>query len=326
MAFNAFNERAANVSLSLGIRFTGLPEPVSNGRARCLQVDDLIEERFEAVMQKRAEFIKQFEQDTGMELDATRRDSVAEAEHPNALAKANSGAIQLLLQAWYERLGLEIDGWHKYSDKLTLRAYRKIREILEKGDEEMGIPIEALENKEEYATGMDGLMFWFTGFTVAIDWLAAYGIGAHKIGSGIVRVEVLNCDMRGRCLFPADHIAGQRAWAELSNAWPPEKPCGCYDFKLLMKFIGNSRGLPSAGEVATMKTVAEDLRQTWLAANGGVPLMEGRWPARAEDSNPGVVRIGTEDFEVRYYQEKHGPIADFLVTAIRLEGPFGELL
>jgi hypothetical protein len=130
--------------------------------------------------------------------------------------------------------------------------------------------------------------------------------------------------MRGRCLFAAEHEAGQRAWLDLPNAWPPEKPCGCYDFKLLMKFIGNSRGMSSAWELATMKIVAEHLRETWLAANGGVPLMQGRWPTRAEDANPGVVKLGTEDFEIRYYQEKHGH--DLVITAIRMEGPFGELL
>jgi hypothetical protein len=159
MAFNAFNERATNVSLAPGIRFTGLPEPVSIAREGSRLLDDFIEERFEYGMQKRRAFIKQFEQETGMELDATRRDSVAEVEHPNALAKANHGAIQLLLEAWYERLGHEIDGWHKYNDKSTPHACRTIREILEKGDEELGIPIEAFPDKEEWTTGMDGLKF-----------------------------------------------------------------------------------------------------------------------------------------------------------------------
>jgi hypothetical protein len=329
-SFDAFNERASNTTLSTALALNvPLQERLPTSRENRRVLNDYIDERFDLVMQQRRQFIEQFEQDTGMQLDATRRDSVAEAEHPNALAKASHGALDILLWAWMVRLGVVTDGWTQYNEKSTPRACLQIRNILEKGDEEMGIPIEALENREEWIARTKDLKFWFISLTAAFDFLSAFGIGANKFGTGLVRVEVVKFSQGSRCLFGIVHDASMQAWQEgehnaYSGGWPPTQPCGCYEFKLLMKTIGNARRLPTAGADATMRDVAEEVRLTWMAANVDAKFHDGRWPIRAEESNPGVVMFGDEPFGVQYYQERHEQ--GTVVTAVRFEGRFGELL
>ena len=289
-----------------------------------------IEERFEAAMQRRREFIERFEQDTGMALDATRRDSVADAQHPASLAKANHGAIQLLLETWYERIGIQDMGWTRYNDKTTSRACRTIRQILEKGDEELGIPAEALEDKEVWIARLDSLKWWFFNLSGAFDFLAAYGIGPQKFGSGLVRVEILNHARDGRCTADADHqialLAAREGDAKLlPGIWPPIRPCGCYEYKLFMKTIGNARGLNAAGDERLQALIGDKIKNDWYAANADAAFDVNGWPQYAVDQRPAKVMMGEEPFEVRYFKqidEERG----ITLRVCRAEGRFGQLL
>jgi len=289
-----------------------------------------IEDLFEAALQRRREFIEQFEQDTGMALDATRRDSVAEAQHPASLVKANHGAIQLLLEAWYERVGIQDMGWTRYNEKTTARACRTIREILEKGDEELGIPIEALEDKEVWVARLDSLKWWFFNLSGAFDFLSAYGIGPKKFGSGLVRVEILNHAKNGRCTADADHtialLAAREGDAKLfPGIWPPIRPCGCYEYKLFLKTVGNARGLNVAGDEKLQGLISDKIKSDWLAANKEAAFDDNGWPRYAEDQKPAKVMMGEESFEVRYFkqiEEERG----ITLRVCRAEGRFGELL
>lgn len=289
-----------------------------------------IEDRFEAAMQRRREFIEQFEQDTGMALDATRRDSVAEAQHPASLSKANHGAIQLLLEAWYERIGIQDMGWTRYNEKTTARACRTIRQILEKGDEELGIPIEALEDKEVWIARLDSLKWWFFNLSGAFDFLSAYGIGPTKFGSGLVRVEILNHAKNGRCASDSDHTIALLAAREgdgklFPGIWPPIRPCGCYEYKLFLKAVGNARGLNVAGDEKLQALIGDKIKKDWLAANKEAAFDVNPWPRYAEDQKPAKVIMGDETFEVRYFKqidEEKG----ITLRVCRAEGRFGELL
>lgn len=317
------------LSEPLAISIT-VPETLPINKEGRVAANDYIEERFEAAMQRRRDFIHQFEQDTGMELDATRRDSVLETEHPNALAKANHGAIKLLLEAWYERVGIQDAGWTRFNQKSTIRACRAIREILEKGDEELGIPIDALEDKEQWTTKMDSLKWWFFSLNQALDYIGAYGIGDKKFGSGVVRVEVMNYTSGGRCMYGSDHTASMVAWREsetriLPNHFPPMKPCGCYEFRLLMKTVANARGLPAPGDEGTIRLVADTLRRDWLVVNRDAHFDRTGWPTNGGGSRPAKLMLGEEEFEIKYYKEEDRERGISLV-AIRIEGRFGELL
>ena len=265
-----------------------------------------------------------------MELDATRRDSVAESQHPASLAKANHGAIKLLLEAWYERMGVQDAGWTRYNEKTTPRACLTIRRILEKGDEELGIPIEALEDKQAWTTKLASIKWWFFSYSGALDFLAAYGLGPSKFGCGMVRVEMLNYSIEGRCTYGRDHAVAMAAAREgdakiFPNLMPPAHPCGCYDFKLFIKKIGNSRGLPVAGDDGVQMYLSDKVTNDWKAVNLEAAFEVNGWPRCAEDQKPLRVMMGEEPFWLRFYKgndEEKG----LTVRVCRVEGRFGELL
>jgi len=291
---------------------------------------EYIEQRFEAAMQRRREFIEQFEQDTGMELDATRRDSVAEAQHPASLAKANHGAIKLLLEAWYERIGIQDAGWTRYNEKTTPRACRTIRQILETGDEELGIPIEALEDKDEWTTRLNSIKWWFFSYSGALDFLSAYGFGPNKFGSGTVRVEITNHMSGEHCTAGLDHVLALHAAREgdakiLPNRFPPANPCGCYEYKLFIKKLGNARDVYVAGDDRLQKRISDKITGDWMALNHPAGIDDNGWPTSAENQNPLQMMIGDEPFLLRFYKgdEEDKGIS---VRVCRIEGRFGELL
>jgi hypothetical protein len=329
MTSNAFDDTITLTRrLPIAITVSELPAPI-NREARDY-THNFVEERFEAVMERRREFIEQFEKDTGLELDATRRDSVAEVQHPASLAMAQHGAVQLLLEAWYEWLGVNDDGWTRYNEKTTARACRTMREILEKGDEELGIPIEALEDREGWIRTLDSTKWWFFNLSGAYDFLAAYGIGINKFGCGHSRVEILNYCQNGKCISGDDHGVSMLAWHQGNNKvlpgrFPPMRPCGCYEYRLLMKTIGNAKGLPAAGDFQTLTAVGAQIANDWLAANEERAFDTNGWPKSAEDQNPAVVMMGEERFEMRYYEGNDGE-EGISLRAVRVEGRFGELL
>ena len=314
--------------LSIGITVPELAVPINKEARKATNA--LIEERFEAAMQRRHEFIEQFEQDTGMPLDATRRDSAAGIMFPDSLAKAQHGAIQLLLEAWYEQIGIQDAGWTRYNEKTTPRACRMMRQILENGDEELGIPISALEGKKAWVDMLKSIKWWFFSLSVALDFLAAYGIGDKKFGSGLVRVEILNYASEGRCISGSDHYAAMLAWKEgeakmLPSHFPPIRPCACYEYRLLMKTICNAKGLPAAGDERIQKTVGDQITKDWLTMNKHARFDIHGWPTSAEGQYPARVAVGDKTFEVRYYKGKDEEKGIFL-RAARVEGHFGELL
>jgi hypothetical protein len=324
-------ENAIMLSKPLPIGLSPPEPPLPVDKESRQSNNDYIEQRFEAAMQRRRDFIDQFEKDTGMELDATRRDSVAEAQHPASLAKANHGAIQLLLEAWYERIGIQNAGWTRYNEKTTARACRTIRQILEKGDEELGIPIEALEDKQEWTTRLASLKWWFFSYSGALDFLAAHHIGQPtKIGSGMARIDLLNHSFRGRCTSGYDHLLALQAAREgdakmFPNRWPPARPCGCYEYKLFIKRVGNSRGLLVVGDERLQRVVSDKITNDWKEANKEAEIEVKGWPKSAEDQEPVRVMIGEEEFEVRFFEG--GDEDDGVeVRVCRIEGRFGELL
>lgn len=316
-------------SLPLGLP---IPEPSLPIDKKSRQSNhEYIEQRFEAAMQRRREFIDQFEKDTGMELDAARRDSVAEAQHPASLAKANHGAIKLLLEAWYERIGIQDAGWTRYNEKTTARACRTIRQILEKGDEELGIPIEALEDKEDWTTRLASLKWWFFSYSGALDFLSVHGIGPNKIGSGMARIELLNFSSRGRCTSGYDHLLALQASREgdakiFPNRWPPARPCGCYEYKLFIKKLGSSRGLPMFGDERLQRALSDKITNDWKAVNREAEIEVKGWPKNAEEQNPVRLMIEEEAFELRFFEGDEEEDDGVDVRVCRIEGRFGELL
>lgn len=324
-------ENAIMLTNPLPIAITVPEPPLPIDREARKSNHEFIEDRFEAAMQRRRDFIEQFERDTGLELDATRRDSVAEAQHPASLAKANHGAIKLLLEAWYERIGIQDAGWTRYNEKTTPRACRTIREILEKGDEELGIPIEALEDKEEWTTRLNGLKWWFFSYSTALDFLSAYGLGPNRFGSGTVRVEMLNySSSNGKCTLGLDHVLALQASREgdvkiFPNRFPPRHLCGCYDYKLFIKKIGNSRKLPVVGDERLQKVVSDKITRDWMALNEEAEIGSKGWPKSAEDQVPLEVVMEGEPFLLWFFKgDDDGK--GVAVRVCRIEGRVAELL
>jgi hypothetical protein len=311
-----------------------VPETLPIDKEAQLASNARIEQNFRNAMQKRADFILQFELETGMELHAARRDSGAETELPGTFAKANHGALTLLLEAWWRRLGIVEGGWTRYSERNTITAIHTLREILEKGDEGLGIPIEALEDKEAWLAKLAHIKWWFFGLSIAFDFLAAYGIGSNKVGSGVSRVDFLRYSKHGACIHGAEHNRGMAAWhlceiGEIGmmfpNFRPPSKPCGCYEYKLLLKTIANMNKSPAPGDERTMRYVGDRIMHDWIRVNPEDNFGEAEPPNDPEASNPAIVIMGTEAFTLRYFQEKDDA-KELLLGGIRVEGRFGQLL
>lgn len=292
------------------------------------ELDTYIEQQFQAAMRRRREYVEKFKQDTGMELDATRRDSVHEETGSEALIIANNEAINLLLEAWYQRLGIYESGFTKYSEKTTPSACMTMRRILEEGDKELGIPIEALKNKRQWTLKLKLIKWWFFGPTSAFDFLSAFGIGDTKIGHDLVRIEVLNFANQGVCVNPIEHHLGLLAWAKsnsslLPNRFPPGRPCGCYEYKLLMKTIANAERMPVDDRVVTH--TMEGIWMQFLLANHGAGYSNRVWPTDASQSNPARIRVGTSNFNAWFYEGREGN-RNVNLKAMRLEGPWAEIL
>lgn len=121
--------------------------------------------------------------------------------------------INTLLEAWWQRLGVTQDGWMKYSKKTSTKAVLKIREILEKGDLEMGIPPVVLAgSKPKWFDRVGQVKWWFTSVDLAVDFLSAYGIGKNRFGSGEVRVEVLQYTNPQKKCSNSNHVQLTEAW------------------------------------------------------------------------------------------------------------------
>jgi hypothetical protein len=194
----------------------------------------------------------------------------------------------------------------------------------------LGIPIEALEDKKGWITRLESIKWWFFSLSGAFDFLAVYGIGAKRFGSPMSRVEILNYSRNGRCIYGGDHGVALLAWnlgnnEVLPNCFPPMRPCGCYEYRLLMKTIGNAKSLPAAGDDQTGKALGDKITRDWLRVNKKREFDTKGWPKVAEDQNPAVVMMGEERFEIRYYEgadDENG----VSLRAARVEGRFGELL
>lgn len=312
-----------------GAAHVSVPQAAPIDRLGRQEADAYIEQQYQAALRRRREYVEQFKKDTGMELDATRRDSVHDEEPgSDTLAIASHEAINMLLEAWWSRLGIYDDGFTKYSDKTTPSACMTIRRILEEGDKELGIPIEALKNKRQWVLKLKLIKWWFFGPTSAFDFLSAFGIGDAKIGHETVRIEVLNYANQGVCINPVEHNLGLLAWAKsnsslLPNRFPPSRPCGCYEYKLLMKTIGNAEGMPVDDRVVTH--TMEGIWMSWLLANHGAGYSHTVWPKAARDSNPARIKVGGGDFSAWFYEGRDGN-RNVNLKAMRLEGPWAEIL
>jgi hypothetical protein len=256
-------------------------------------------------------------------------------------AAARHRALELLLEAWYEKLGTRStppDGWTKYSEKTTTQAVLALRSILTNGDPELKTPFAYLPGPRQayWNQKLRSVNFWFTSPNNAIDFLSAFGIGASRFGSGISRVEVLQYTHEGtggKCLKP-EHHASERTWRAgveqwLPNEFPPVRYCPCTEYRLLMKIVGNAQKLREPGREPSTRWMSNRLTQEWQAANlrAGIDFEKGEWPSEAGAGNlPFVFSLeGVAGFRMWHCFGKDEEKGIFLRT-IRLEGRFAELL
>lgn len=217
-------------------------------------------------------------------------------------------ALKILLEAWRARLGVREKGWTWYDEKTSTKAVLAIREILDKGDEELGSRPECIEYKASWEARMKRVKWWFVNTSVAIDFLSAFDIGEARFGSGMVRVEVhrfVRHDDIDECVHP-NHRLSMAKWATGSgnnsspHLYPTFRPCGCYEFRLLMKLFASSSGWPSPTSAATIKQFSDGLTAQWVGRlkAQGLYWPQGAWPSppRAPETPLVKEKIGGEEF------------------------------
>lgn len=116
----------------------------------------------------------------------------------------------------------------------------------------------------------------------------------------------------------------------LPNVFPPVKPCGCYEFKLLMNVIASTRKLQDPNSYKTIKYINDLLVKGWIETNrrAGIRL-QGNWPTDtdAAKDKPVVLALGESTFKMWFYlgKERDRNFGDSL-RAISMERPFADLL
>jgi hypothetical protein len=343
--------------------------------------NQLIEQNFQALWTRRENFLRFFTKAHGITLDVTldakkkkmnpaeggakdndknddddddadkRKDSFESSSSPPAkskppdfatlLARARERALELLLEAWYEKLGTRAtpsDGWTKYNEKTTTSAVLKLRSILATGDTDLRIPIAFLSGPKQvnWKHKLASVRFWFVSVNQAVDFLSAFGIGDSRFGSGVSRVEVLQYsleDSGGKCLSETHH-ASERAWKGglegwMPNEFPPVRLCPCSEYKLLMKIVGGAQKLPEPGGERAIRWMSERLTREWQKANlaAGVDVARDEWPSEVGERNmPLVLSIGGVPGFGLWHCLGRDVERRMLCRTIRLEGRFAELL
>jgi hypothetical protein len=346
---------------------------------RALQTQ-LIEQNFQSLWTRRENFLRFFAKTHGITLDVTldakrkkmnpaegsakNNDDAADADKrkdsfeasssspstsnkppdfPTLLARARERALELLLEAWYEKLGTRStpsDGWTKYSEKTTTSAVLNLRSILATGDTDLKIPISFLPGPKQtyWKHKLASVRFWFTSVNHAVDFLSAFGIGGEqtRFGSGISRVEVLQYsleDSGGKCLSE-NHHASERAWKGglegwMPNEFPPVRYCPCSEYKLLMKIVGNAQKLPDPGGERAIRWMSERLTREWQKANllAGVDVAREGWPSEVGERNmPLLLPIGGVPGFGLWHCLGRDEEKKLMCRTIRLEGRFADLL
>ena len=320
-----------------------------------------IEAKFQALWTRRENFLEFFFQthnatlsvddqtEIRTEEDDKRRDSVVTKSQPTTipltlptlLPAARHRALELLLEAWFERLGTpSSNGWTRYSEKTTPGACLALRGILSKGDTHFNIPPSYLppHRHQFWTRKLRSVDFWFTSPNQAVDFLSAFGIGEARVGSGVSRVEVLQYSRKGtggKCLSP-EHHESERAWRArveewraAGNSFPPLRYCPCSEYKLLMKILGNAQRLPEPGGERAIRWMSRRLTGEWQRANlaRGVDVARD-WPSEVGRGRNFPAKLsfgGVGGFELWHClgrDEGRG----VLLRAVRLEGRFAELL
>ena len=262
------------------------------------------------------------------------------ANFTNFLGAARQRALELLLEAWYEKLGTRStpsDGWTKYSEKTTTLAVLTLRSILSDGDTTLNVPISCLPGPRQvyWKHKLASVNFWFTSANNAVDFLSAFGIGQGKFGSGMSRIEVLQYSLEtsgGKCLSAEHHAsvltwkAGVEHWAP--NVFPPVRYCPCTEYMLLMKILAVVQKLPEPGSDASVKWISHRMVKGWQAANlqAGNDVEKG-WPSEVGKGNLPLVFAmgGVPGFQVWHCLGRDEE-RSVLLRTIRLEGRFAELL
>jgi hypothetical protein len=263
-------------------------------------------------------------------------------DFPSLLAGARQRALELLLEAWYEKLGTRStpsDGFTKYSEKTTTSAVLNLRSILKDGDTALKIPISYLPGPRQvyWNHKLASVKFWFTSVNHAVDFLSASGIGTSKFGSGISRVEVLQYSLEntnGKCLSGDAHHASERAWKAghdqwMPNEFPPVRYCPCSEYKLLMKIVAGAQKIPEPGGDRAIRWMSSVLMREWQKANlvAGVDVENEGWPSEVGERNrPLVLPIGGVGGFSLWHCLGKDEERKLLCRTIRLEGRFAELL